>query len=135
MIVVSSHFCAWLIASVLSWTIGYLVVALLVKLVRITVAELRGEPIFEWLVFWVGGVERTAAITLAFCAPNQLATFIGGWTVLKFAAGWQREPNDKSGVKSGSLVALIGSVLSFGFAMLSVWLVYPEIISVIGKIK
>lgn len=49
------------------------------------------EKFSEWSVFFVGITERAVALTLVLIAPLYLPTFIGGWVVLKFALGWQRE--------------------------------------------
>src|SRR5271169_6545073 len=74
------------------------------------------EPLaesFGFLDLWIGSVERLAAYMLVLNAPRFVAVFIGGWTTLKFAAHWGKKPHESS----GSLIALTGSVLSFGFAL------------------
>ena len=51
-----------------------------------------------------------------------LPSFIGGWIVLKFALGWQRERKTKEAL-TGSMLALIGNVLSFAIAIaIGAWL-------------
>jgi hypothetical protein len=49
-----------------------------------------------------------------------LTAFIGGWVLLKFAIGWQREKrddDDEKEVATQSFLALIGGVLSFSIAI------------------
>jgi hypothetical protein len=46
---------------------------------------------FDWSVFFIGATERAVALTLVLVAPPYLPAFVGGWVVLKFALGWQRE--------------------------------------------
>lgn len=72
-------------------------------------------PFSEWSVFFIGVTERAVALTLVLMAPPYLPVFIGGWVVLKFALGWQRE-KDKNAA-AGSMLALIGNVLSFAVAV------------------
>jgi hypothetical protein len=64
----------------------------------------------------LGATERAVALTLVLLAPPYLASFIGGWVLLKFAIGWQREKHSDE-VARGSFVALIGNVLSFAIAI------------------
>ena len=49
-------------------------------------------------------------------APSYLPSFIGGWVLLKFAIGWQREKHGNQ-VAEQSFLALIGNVLSFAIAI------------------
>ena len=74
------------------------------------------HPIIEWSGFCIGFTERAVALTLAIWAPRYLVTFIGGWVLLKFAVGWQRTLLNYK-VALGSLLALIGNVLSFATAI------------------
>jgi hypothetical protein len=82
-------------------------------------------PFAEWHVFFVGATERAVALTPVLLAPPYLGSFVGAWVVLKFALGWQRAQQiaDKAGkeedkeVGKGSLLALIGNVLSFAIAI------------------
>jgi hypothetical protein len=61
--------------------------------------------------------------------PDQLPWFIGAWVGLKFAANWKRQTSDPRRRRSkdepdevfqGSLLSLIGNVLSFSFALATV---------------
>jgi hypothetical protein len=70
--------------------------------------------------FYGGAVERLVALTLVLWAPPYLPSFIGGWVLLKFAIGWQREGyggKDEDEVAKGRFLALIGNVLSFAIAI------------------
>jgi hypothetical protein len=66
----------------------------------------------EWSVFFVGLTERAVALTLVIFAPPYLPSFIGAWVALKFALGWKRVDYGPP-TATGSLLALIGNVLSF----------------------
>jgi hypothetical protein len=51
---------------------------------------------------------------------EQLPWFIGAWVGLKFAANWKRQTGRDAA--EGSMIFLIGNVLSFGFAIgLAAW--------------
>jgi hypothetical protein len=78
--------------------------------------EWRSASFAEWLDLLVGATERFVALTLVICAPPYLPAFIGGWVALKFALGWQREARGDE-VQRGSLLAMIGNVLSFAIAV------------------
>ncbi|MEI9850470.1 MAG: hypothetical protein WDN24_05980 [Sphingomonas sp.] len=65
--------------------------------------------------------------------PNLLAPFVGGWVVLKIAAGWQRYR--KPEYDKLHLIALVGSVISFSMAIAGGLLVTPESISAIAAAK
>jgi hypothetical protein len=73
-------------------------------------------PFFDWLAFLGGAIERAVALTLVLWAAPYLPPFIGGWVLLKFAIGWQREKYGEE-VAKGSFLALTGSVLSFAIAI------------------
>jgi hypothetical protein len=80
-----------------------------------------------------GSTERAVALTLVLMAPAYLPAFIGGWVVLKFAIGWQRQQiqpsllvEDTGQVATQSFVALIGSVISFAIAIAVGLALYPE---------
>ena len=62
---------------------GNYVVAYVMLLIRWLVG-LDIRPIIEWSGFWIGFTERAVALTLVIWAPRYLATFIGGWILLKF---------------------------------------------------
>ena len=55
--------------------------------------------------------ERAVATTLVAFAPSYLATFIGGWVALKFAANWKRQSDNDPASAQGSLLFLIGNVV------------------------
>jgi hypothetical protein len=82
---------------------------------------LKKKPVFFDLPAFLGGaVERAIALTLVLLAPPYLSPFIGSWVLLKFAIGWQREGYGGKGedeVAKGRFLALIGNVLSFGWAI------------------
>jgi hypothetical protein len=78
--------------------------------------SLDTDPSHDWMSFLIGFTERAVALTLIVWAPRYLVTFIGGWVLLKFAIGWQRTPLNAM-VARGSLLALIGNVLSFAVAI------------------
>ena len=105
---------------------GHLIAGSCIYLIRVTVKQ----PLetFTWLVFWVGGTERAVATTLVLFAPHYLPAFIGGWIALKFAANWQRRSEE--GAREASLVALVGSVLSFAVAVAAALLIRPNAIAI-----
>jgi hypothetical protein len=90
----------------------------------------------DWMAFWrdfwmlliFGSTERAVALTLVLMAPAYLPAFIGGWVLLKFALGWQRERNDEQDrqVATQSFVALIGNVISFAIPIAVGLALYPE---------
>jgi hypothetical protein len=61
-------------------------------------------------------------------APKYVPVFIGGWIVLKFAANWERRTEPKA--NQASLVALVGSVLSFSAAILAGLIVNPDAVRI-----
>jgi hypothetical protein len=79
---------------------------------------------FGLLVFFVGATEQLAAILLIGFAPKYVASFIGGWTGLKYASNWQ--PKDAPFARSKSLLALIGTVWSFTFGVVAGCIINPE---------
>ena len=98
---------------------GWLVVAVLLYVMRWLVLKKKPD-FFDLPAFYGGVVERFVALTLVLCAPPYLPSFIGGWVLLKFAIGWQREGyggEDKGDVEKGRFLALIGNVLSFAIAI------------------
>jgi len=124
-------------AYILSIPVGWLIAGSAVYLMRLTITPLadgRKTPrdSFRLLDLWVGGVERAVATTLILLAPRYLPGFIGGWVVLKFAANWQRRPYEAA-VAEGSLVSLVGSVLSFTVAIAAGLLVRPDALAILAK--
>ena len=99
---------------------GWLAVAVCLYVMRWLVLKKENRPRFsDWPAF-LGGIERVVALTLVLWAPPYLPSFIGGWVLLKFAIGWQREEyggEDKRDVEKGRFLALIGNVLSFAIAI------------------
>jgi hypothetical protein len=102
----------------------YVVAALMYWMRRIT---LKLPRFWDWSVFFTGITERAVALTLVLFAPPYLASFIGG---LKFAANWKRRDPYKEStlaeeiqgtvvdqVAQGSMLFLIGNVLSFAIAI------------------
>jgi len=76
------------------------------------------DPSIASLDWSIGTIERFVATTLTIFAPTLLAPFVGGWVALKFAANWQaRKQGDEGLLAKHRLVALIGSALSFGWAI------------------
>jgi hypothetical protein len=91
------------------------------------------RPIIEWSGFLIGLTERAVALTLVIWAPRYLATFIGGWVLLKFAIGWQRTPLNPR-VALGSLLALIANVLSFALAIAGGLYLNPSALTYFGAL-
>jgi len=124
---------AYLVACV----VGCLVVAVCLYGMRwLFLKKENRPPFFDWLAFLGGAVERFVALTLVLFAPPYLPPFIGGWVLLKFAIGWQREGyggGDKGDVEKGRFLALIGNVLSFGIAILVGVLLNPEALEMWAK--
>ena len=89
----------------------------------------RPTSFWAWSVFFLGGTECGVALTLVLLAPSYLAAFISGWVALKFALGWQREEN-KSEVLTGSMLSLIGNVISFAIAIAVGVLLYPDVLKI-----
>ncbi len=80
-----------------------------------------GNYAFDPLALYVGGTERAVVTTLVIFTPAYVPAFIGGWVVLKIAAGWgRRQGND---AEKGHFLALVGSVISFAIAIgVGLWL-------------
>jgi hypothetical protein len=101
------------IALLISIFAGHFAVSWLLCLIR----WFAGQPDkSRALDFWIGSTERTVATTLVIMAPAYVAAFIGAWIALKIAANWQRVPN-KQETRQGTLIALLGNVYSFAFAI------------------
>jgi hypothetical protein len=87
-------------------------------------------PLIDWMGLFGGVVERFVALTLVLIAPAYLPAFIGGWVLLKFAIGWQREREGKyveeREVDKQSFLALIGNVISFAIPIAVGLVLYPE---------
>ena len=100
---------------------GWLAVAVCLCVMRCLVLKKESRPaFFDWSAFLVGASERAVALTLVLYAPPYLPSFIGGWVLLKFAIGWQREGHggkDEDEVAKQRFLALIGNLLSFAIAI------------------
>jgi hypothetical protein len=96
---VGSNLCCaiavYFLAYFLTCIVGQLVVASWMWVMRWLVLKEENRPkqkFADWMgLFFVGGTERAVALTLVLWAPAYLPAFIGGWVVLKFALGWQRQ--------------------------------------------
>ncbi|MFZ0149120.1 MAG: hypothetical protein WBG18_23230 [Xanthobacteraceae bacterium] len=127
------NYALWLIATVISVVGGHLILIPTMGWME-RWYRLKQRRRFEPLDLWVGGLERAVATTLVFYAPKYLATFIGGWVVLKFALGWQRERAGRvhapEVVITRSFLALGGNVISFGIAVVVGVLFHPASLDV-----
>jgi hypothetical protein len=94
----------------------YVMRRLVVRETALVPRQKTRPPFSDWPAFLGGAVERAVALTLVLLAPAYLPSFIGGWVLLKFAIGWQRQRNGDE-VARGSFLALIGNVLSFAIAI------------------
>lgn len=112
--------------------VGNYLVTFLMALMRWLVS-LDIRPINEWAGFLIGFTERAVALTLVILAPRYLATFIGGWVLLKFAIGWQRTPLNPR-VARGILLALIANVLSFAIAIAGGLYLHPSALTYFGAL-
>ena len=110
---------AALIAIVVAVTVpgGWVIVGCVLFLIRKTIKSRDAKYSFEPLDLWLGTTERAIAMSLMICSPGTLPTFIGGWTAAKIAANWARIQPVDDYARTGQLVALIGSALSFGLAI------------------
>ena len=96
--------------------VGWFAVACAMWVMRRLVLKGSRPPFTDWAAFFGGATERAVALTLVLMAPSYLPAFIGGWVLLKFAIGWQREKNGDE-VSEQSFLALIGNVMSFAIAI------------------
>lgn len=119
----------------LACIVGHFVVAVCLWVIRWLALKKENRPPFsEWGIFFLGVTERAAALTLVLMAPAYLPAFIGGWVLLKFALGWQRERDQPSPilarqdrqVATQSHFALIGNVISFTIPIAVGLALYPE---------
>ena len=103
--------------------LGFFVVGAAMWFMRWTAGVKR--PSFKWIDFWLGTTERVVAMSLFALNTDKLPWFIGAWVGLKFAANWKRQTGPDAA--AGSMLFLIGNVLSFGYAIgsaaLALWLV------------
>jgi hypothetical protein len=106
---------------VLGPPLGFFVVGILMMFIRWT-ADTQKRQSLRPIDFWLGTAERY--VTMALFATDHLPAFIGAWVALKFAANWRRRTGEPA--SEGSMIFLIGNVLSFGFAiglaLLAQWL-------------
>lgn len=73
-------------------------------------------------VFWIGTTERLVTMVLFARDPNHLAWFIGAWVALKFALNYRRREMKTESDFTEAMLALVGNVLSFGFALFAAWI-------------
>jgi hypothetical protein len=119
----------WLTATCISVVVGHAILAPAMRGME-GCLRLKQRPLFEPLDLWVGGTERAVATTLVFYGPKYLAAFIGGWVLLKFALGWQRQGTGRSRlpeeVVSRSFLSLGGNAISFAIAVVVGVLLHPQ---------
>ena len=113
------------IAYLVSTLGGYVITATVLYVISCTIGTKR--KFSKWLDFWLGTTERAVATTLVIWAPSLIAGFVGGWVTLKFAANWQRQPDDDA--RQRGLLFLIGNVISFSVAVGAGIFVHPESLS------
>jgi hypothetical protein len=89
------------------------IVGAILWIIRKSVNHRDAPDSFNLLDLWLGTTERAIAMALAVWAPDNLAAFIGAWTVAKLAANWGRLKGEDDYVRTGHLIALIGCALSF----------------------
>jgi hypothetical protein len=77
---------------------------------RLVLKKGNRPPLVDWMSFFGGVTERSVALTLVLWAPAYLPTFIGGWVLLKFAIGWQRDRNEE-GQEEGQLHPMPSAML------------------------
>jgi hypothetical protein len=114
---------------------GWLIVGACLWFMRKTVLEkqLKARDSFRAIDFWVGTAERFVATSLVVACSPYLPAFIGGWVTLKFAANWKRVDNKKAEVSEGTLMALIGSVISFAIAIYVGIIINPNAVTCLTK--
>lgn len=98
---------------------GWAFVAVSLGIIRTHVFRKRGqfEESFGRLDFWLGSIERLVATMMFVWGIASLPAFIGAWIAFKLAANWQRIKSQSDEVRKGTLIALVGNVLSFSLAI------------------
>jgi hypothetical protein len=96
---------------------GWGIVGAVLWLIRKTVDSKDAPFSFQPMDFWLGTTERAIAMAIMLWTPENLAVFVGGWTAAKIAANWGRMKSDGTYVRTGHLIALIGSAISFALAI------------------
>jgi hypothetical protein len=86
-----------------------------------------------WLVAMVGMAERAIVTTLLIWAPPLTAGFVGGWVLLKFAGGWTRYKEPSVENRAIFMVAMLGNVLSIGWAVLCALNFAPGSLAALAK--
>ena len=71
-----------------------------------------------WLGVVIGMFERAIITWLVIWASALAPAFIGGWVLLKFAGGWSRTTEANLENRSVYQVALLGNIVSIGWAVL-----------------
>jgi len=123
-----------LAAYFVSIVVGHFLCLLATRLLRrsMGISETKHSIINTWL----GVIERATATTLYLFAPSILAVYIGGWTALKFAAGWNTKPaNDLDNPSERRYVFLVGCSISFAVAIAGGIIANPNIIKMFATIS
>jgi hypothetical protein len=81
---------------------------------------------FEMSVFWVGTTERLVTMVLFGLDRDRVVWFIGAWVALKFALNYKRREMKEDADYKQAMLALVGNVLSFGYALVAAYLVTPS---------
>jgi len=80
------------------------------------------EQSFEPSVFWIGTTERLVTMVLFVWNREHVIWFIGAWVAMKFALNYKRREMKSDADYKQAMLALVGNVLSFSFAIVAVWL-------------
>ena len=70
----------------------------------------------------MGTAERLVTMVLNTFDRGHVAWFIGAWVALKFALNYKRREMKKDADYKQAMLALVGNVLSFSFALFAAWL-------------
>jgi hypothetical protein len=112
---------------------GWGFVGILMWLMRWHVFRRPQKECWGRLDFWLGSVERLVATAMFVWHVSYLGAFIGAWVALKLAANWQRLKSTSDEVRKGTLMALIGNIFSFGFAIAVGYWLNPTAIAFFTK--
>lgn len=112
---------AWAAIYFLLAALGHPVVGVCMWFIRWTTSLPKSS--FEPSVFWIGTTERLVTMVLFARDPDRVAWFIGAWVALKFALNYKRRVMKKDADYKQAMLALVGNVLSFGFASVAAYLI------------
>jgi hypothetical protein len=112
---------AWIVIYVVLAALGHLLVGGCMWFIRWTTRLPTSS--FEPTVFWIGTTERLVAMVLFARDPEHVAWFIGAWVGLKFALNYKRRSMKTETDYKEAMLALVGNVLSFGFAFVAAYLI------------